>query len=262
MLWEEMTSNEFERARAESKGTCIIPFGVIEKHGTHLPLSTDMIIGRKIATEASKIEPAVVFPYYYFGQIAEARHVPGTVSIHPELIYGMLDEICREISRNGFKKIIILDSHGGNPNLIKYFIQSSLYREKDFVIYYIDAFFREEDYEDDISKTLGFNDYGGHAGNVETSLIMAIRPDLVNMNDVEQEGLKNFERLKHLGNIYTGIWWYADHPTHFDGEPFSATVKAGEKLIELLSSKVARAIKIIKEDDIAKQLQDEFFSKC
>ena len=110
MLWEELTSKEFADACEKVKGTCIVPFGVYEKHGNHLPLGTDVMVARKIAREVAKIEPAVVFPDYYFGQIAEARHVPGTIFIAPELLYGLLENVCREISRNGLKKIILLNS--------------------------------------------------------------------------------------------------------------------------------------------------------
>src|SRR5690554_4628985 len=123
MLWEELTAPEFEKAREKAKGVCVVPFGVIEKHGTHLPLGTDMIIARRVAEDLAKEEPVVLFPYYYFGQIFEARHVPGTIAVKPDLLFGLLDEVCDEIARNGFDKIVLLNSHGGNPMLIKYFMQ-------------------------------------------------------------------------------------------------------------------------------------------
>lgn len=117
MLWEELTAGEFEKAREECKRTCIIPLGVIEKHNGHLPLGTDMLIGRKVAEEAAKREPVVIFPYYFFGQINEARHTPGTIAIRPDLLFSLLDEVCSEICRNGFNKIGILSSHGAILNL-------------------------------------------------------------------------------------------------------------------------------------------------
>ncbi|MFR3404684.1 MAG: creatininase family protein [Blautia faecis] len=75
MYWDELTADHFAEAVQETK-VCVIPMGVVEKHGSHLPLGTDMIIGRTIAEMAAKIEPFVIFPYYCFGQINEARHVP------------------------------------------------------------------------------------------------------------------------------------------------------------------------------------------
>lgn len=261
MLWEDLTSDEFAKACIEAEGVCIIPFGVIEKHGSHLPLGTDMIVAREIAIRASEREPAVVFPYYYFGQINEARHVPGTIAISPELMYRVLDEICREISRNGLKKILILNGHGGNPSFIKYFLQCTLYEKKDYAVYGIEPRLSEDEARE-IKAILGSEDMGAHAGNSETSRVMAIRPDLVKMDQVDHEGLVVHDRLKFLEDIFTGIYWYAAHPRHFAGEPFHASAEAGRKHLEFVIARVARAIRIIKDDQVTRKLQDEFFAQC
>ncbi len=78
--WEELTAADFVRAIQKSQGTCLLPFGILEKHGPHLPLGTDLINVRYVALQAAQREYAVVFPEYYFGQIFEARHQPGTIA--------------------------------------------------------------------------------------------------------------------------------------------------------------------------------------
>ena len=83
--WEELTGPDFIHAIQKSQGVCLLPIGIIEKHGTQLPLGTDLINVRYVSLEATKQEYAVVFPPYYFGQIAEARHEPGTVSYSAQL---------------------------------------------------------------------------------------------------------------------------------------------------------------------------------
>jgi creatinine amidohydrolase len=261
VIWEELTATELEKACELSKGTCVIPFGVIEKHGNHLPLGTDMLVARHVAIEASKIEPFVVFPYYMFGQIAEARHVPGTIAIKPELMYSLMDEICREIARNGFKKIVIVNSHGGNPNFINYFAQSTLHEKKDYAVFHVKGWSTEQDIPE-LRKILGDADIGDHAGNEETSVVMAIAPELVKLDQFEEAGLKNHGELNHLKNTFTGIGWYADHPTHFAGDVTAVSAALGEKSLELVIKRVAESIKIIKEDQNTLDLQDEFFSKC
>ena len=105
----ELTSPEFIKAVKKSGGTCIIPAGIIEKHGVHLPLSTDLLLAREISSRAAAMEYSIVFPEYYFGQIFEARHQPGTIAYSPELIWMILEETCRELSRNGIKKIVIVN---------------------------------------------------------------------------------------------------------------------------------------------------------
>ena len=78
VLWEELSAKEFETCVARSEGLCLLPIGVLEKHGDHLPLGTDMYIVTALAKKAAEQSYTVVFPYYFLGQIAEARHVKGT----------------------------------------------------------------------------------------------------------------------------------------------------------------------------------------
>jgi creatinine amidohydrolase len=81
--WEELTAEDFVKALQSSSGVCLLPFGIIEKHGPSGPLGTDLINVRGATLEAVKQQYAIVFPEYYFGQIAEARHQPGTVATVP-----------------------------------------------------------------------------------------------------------------------------------------------------------------------------------
>src|SRR6202051_4042939 len=78
--WEELTAADFRMAVQQSKGTCLLPFGILEKHGPHLPLGTDLLNVRYASLHAAEKEYAVVFPEYYFGQIFEAKHEPGAVA--------------------------------------------------------------------------------------------------------------------------------------------------------------------------------------
>src|SRR6516165_11827267 len=80
MRWEELTAADFVEAIHRSEGTCLLPFGILEKHGAHLPLGTDLVNVRYVSLTAAAQEYAVVFPEYYFGQIFEARHQPGTIA--------------------------------------------------------------------------------------------------------------------------------------------------------------------------------------
>ncbi len=66
--WEELTAADFAKAIQISRGTCVLPIGIIEKHGPHLPLGTDLINVRKATSDAAALEYAPIFPPYYFGQ--------------------------------------------------------------------------------------------------------------------------------------------------------------------------------------------------
>src|ERR1700748_2432491 len=76
--WEELTAEDFARGLQQAHGTCMLPFGILEKHGPHLPLGTDLLDVRYATLRAAEQEYAVVFPEYYFGQIFEAKHEAGT----------------------------------------------------------------------------------------------------------------------------------------------------------------------------------------
>src|SRR5689334_19755387 len=117
--WEELTAADFRDAITRAQGTCLLPFGIMEKHGPHLPLGNDLLNVRYAALRAAEQEYAVVFPEYYFGQIFEAKHEPGTVAYSRGLQLQLLQETTDEMARNGCKKVIIVNGHGGNPNLLK-----------------------------------------------------------------------------------------------------------------------------------------------
>src|SRR5271169_2435254 len=133
--WEELTAADFQQAVQKARSTCVLPFGIIEKHGPQLPLGTDLINVRYVAEHAAQQEYSVVFPAYYFGQIFEARHEPGTVAYSARLQMDLLQETTDEMGRNGCKKILIANGHGGNNNLLPFFAQSQMASPHDYVVY-------------------------------------------------------------------------------------------------------------------------------
>jgi len=261
LRWEELTGDEFPNAVAKAEGVCLLPLSVIERHGHHLPLGTDMYIGRDLCLRAAALEPAVIFPDFIFTQILEAQHVPGTIAIETDLFLKMLNAVCREIARNGLKKIILVNAHGGNDFLIHFFAQIQLESPRDYVIYVPD---RHAFVDDEAAvKVLWETTVDGHAGESETSAILSIRPDLVHLDRAPADGegmpLGRLNTLREMG-INTGIWWYADHPTHYRGDGRPATAEKGEAYLAARARALARVIRAIKDDQVTKQLQDEFFS--
>src|SRR5438105_6478596 len=136
--WDELTATDWPKALEKANRTAVLPIGILEKHGPHAPIGSDLIQVREIAARATKSEYAVVFPDYFYGQIYEARHQPGTFALPSRLIWELLDATCEEIARNGFKKIVIINGHGGNPNLLRYFVQSQLERRRDYAVFFFE----------------------------------------------------------------------------------------------------------------------------
>src|SRR5260370_7657940 len=113
---EEWTAEEFRQAIGKAKGTCLLPFGILEKHGPHLPLGTDLLNVRYVAEHAVQQEYSVIFPDYYFGQIAEARHEAGTVAYNADMQMKLLQAKTDQMTPNSSKKVIILNEHGSEVN--------------------------------------------------------------------------------------------------------------------------------------------------
>ena len=258
MRWEELTGDQFPEAVRKSAGVCLLPLSCLERHGHHLPLGTDMYIGRELCNRTAALEPAIVFPDFIFTQILEARHVPGCIGIKPKLILRLLENTCREIARNGLKKIVIVNAHGGNDSLIHFFAQAQLASRRDYVVYIAGS------HNPPDGALTWETTVDGHAGEQETSEMMVIRPDLVHASVMPADGEGNpLERLKDLRDlgVSTGIWWYADHPTHYCGDGRFGTPAKGEACLEARARALAEAVRAIKEDHTAPQLQDEFFGR-
>ena len=134
--WDELTATDWPKAQAKAAYTCILPIGILEKHGPHVPMGSDLIQVREWSARGAKKEYAVLFPDYFYGQIYEAQHQPGAFALPSRVVWDLLDATCDEIGRNGFRKILIVNGHGGNPELLKFFIQSQLERRRDYVVYF------------------------------------------------------------------------------------------------------------------------------
>ncbi|HET9532489.1 MAG TPA: creatininase family protein [Blastocatellia bacterium] len=258
--WDELTAADWPAALERSAYTCILPIGILEKHGPHAPLGSDLIHVREWAARATAKEYAVVFPDYFYGQIYEAKHQPGTFALPSRLVWELLDATCEEIARNGFKKILIVNGHGGNPQLLRYFVQSQLERRRDYVVYFYDPA-ADPSLNEKVSKIRKSDpSVDMHAGERETSTLLYLRPDLVKMDRATDESGENQKRLS-IPDLYTAIWWYAAFPNHYAGEGAKATRELGQLLTEHTIESLVRALKSIKADTRTLELQNEFFDR-
>ncbi len=253
--WEELTASDFREGIHRSQGTCLLPFGILEKHGPHLPLGTDLLDVRYAALHAAEQEYAVVFPEYYFGQIAEARHEPGTMAYSRNLQLPLLQETTDEMARNGCKKVLIVNGHGGNDSLLPYFAQTQLDQPHDYVVYVFDERTPREGGPAKKTKI------DMHAGESETSKMMISRPDTVHLDRATNESGADRARQKLPEDVYTGIWWYTRFPNHYSGDGSVATKELGDFQMKWWIDSVVKAIRAVKADDVSPKLQKEFYEK-
>jgi creatinine amidohydrolase len=207
-----------------------------------------------VSLNAAQQEYAVVFPEYYFGQIFEAKHEPGTVAYSRGLQLQLLQETTDEMARNGCKKIVIVNGHGGNEHLLPFFAQVQLQTPHDYVVYiyrWPGAKGADRPYKP------GPKDY--HAGEGETAHTMIAAPGLVHMDRAQSESGADLDRLHLPEGVYTGIWWYASFPNHYSGDGSLATKELGEYDTKAELAAIVDVIRAVKADNESLKLQQQFY---
>jgi creatinine amidohydrolase len=265
MRWEHLTPPDFTRAVKETK-LCVVPFGSLERHGDHLPYGTDGIIVHTIACRAAEIEPCVVFPHWWFGQVHEAGCFRGSINFPPDFQITLLGHLMDQIASNGFEKILILNGHGGNDNMLQYFAMANVDRPHDYTLYYA-KYYDMDLSEAEHAKLEGlFAESavaGGHASADETSLLMACQPGVTKLEyNHFPEPILPMDRFKHLGRIYSGLWWYDQFPENVTGVPSQADAAKGQVLLDTWAGAVARVIARVKADTAVPALQKEFEARA
>ena len=258
--WDELVASDFPKALEKSSKTCILPIGILEKHGPHSPIGTDLIHVREWAAHAVKSEYAVVFPDYFYGQINEARHQPGTFALPSDVIYKLLEATCDEIARNGFDKIVILNGHGGNPEFLHFFMQSLLNKRHNYAVYLYSPEYDKEFAAEYRKMHKSPMDGDEHAGESETATLMYYRPDLMRMDRAATESGADQKR-SNLPGLYTPIWWYSSFPNHYAGEGDKATTAFGKFITDHEIASFIKALKEVKADTKTIPLQNEFYDR-
>lgn len=176
MLFEEMTSAEV-KARVNAKSVAIFPIGATEEHGPHLPLSTDSLQPEYVALEvAKKLKNCYVLPMLRYGQCSSTRNFPGTISLRFESLRMVAEDILSELYRTGFRRIVVLSGHAGRLHMAALRLAAEHVLEKHPKLKIMVL----SDYDIAYAmKEIEIPPDDGHAGMIETSRVMAIRPDLV-----------------------------------------------------------------------------------
>ena len=255
--YEELSAPDFVRAVSRSGATCVVPLGILEKHGPHLPLGTDLIDCREVSLRAAAGEYTIVFPPYFVGQIFEAKHQPGTIAYGSRVMLDFLQQTCDELARNGLKKIILVNGHGGNSAFLHYFCQSQLESRRDYVVYLFEPAY-DRSTEDRLDK-LRRTSLDGHAGEEETSVMLAHRPGLVRLDRAGDESGEDQKRQAGLKHAYTGIWWYAGQPNHYRGDGSAGDAAFGQALLEAEATALTEMIRSVKADAVTAEIQKKFF---
>ena len=233
VLWQEMRRGQIEEVAAVG-GVVILPVGSVEQHGPHLPLDVDIFDSWTIAQRAAERMqsiPVVVAPPIWWGLSSFHMGYAGSLTLRLETFTALVDDVCTSIQAHGFKKIVLLNGHGGNMAFIKAaVIKLAAQGIPAAAVTYWDLIPNEMAA---ISKTDGGGI--GHGGEMETSLQLYLRPHLVE-KDLISPSIKNsmdgpWKRgILGMGTICIEI--ERDFPGGVEGDPTSATAAKGEQIVE------------------------------
>lgn len=189
LTWNELSWPRIKE-RADDGHVVIIPIGVIEQHGHHLPVDTDAFIPQEITREAARRDPEIlVGPTIHFGYTPSNKNFPGTISLSADTWMALIRDVVRSVARHGFTRIALLNGHGGQVVLSR-LTASILQDEDDIRVVALDWFGLVAD---EMSRLFVDEKLSGsrvgHAGAVETSINMYLRPELSDQG----------ERVAHLG---------------------------------------------------------------
>jgi creatinine amidohydrolase len=241
MRWEFMTASDIKEARKHQ--VAIFCLGSLEKHGDHLPVGIDTLVTHKLACLAAEREPAVVLPPLYYALTISSKTRPGAISISVQNLLPFLENICDEIHRNGFRKILFFNLHGGNGAFVDVLGQYLLDKQKPYLLFFPqvrpDASLRKEVLETEMH---------GHACECETSCSLHLFPELVKMERIRREPVGP-RRDYDLPGATTALWWNSAWPEHAVGEPYKATADKGRRLVEPWVEALANVIRRVKETD-------------
>ena len=176
MLIEEMTMAEFEEGLKLTR-TVYIPFGSVEEHGRHLPLSTDTIQAYEVGKKAALKTPLFVAPPIHYGNCRSTSCHPGTVSISTSTLKGLLKDIVRSFRLQGMKNFIVLTGHAGGSQRMA--LQDA---GEELIAEYSDiniAVVTEYDLAHNEGRGIIETEGDAHAGEIETSRILHSHPELV-----------------------------------------------------------------------------------
>jgi len=252
MQWENLTALDFETAVKTCHGVGIIPLGVIEAHGPHLPLGTDAFEAHWTACQAAEQEPGIVFPFYPYGINHESAHLPGAVVIKRDVVLALLENICDEMARQGLTKIILFSGHGGNRFMLPLFVQTLVEQDKPYVVYYANI-------HSDVEGVLETMETG-HACESETSTLLHIHESLVKMDHVPPQTFSNLKRNQPLSEVgaYSPMDWYAMYPHMYIGDASKATAEKGKILAESRITALVKLIRRVKADEMTPALLRQF----
>lgn len=241
MILGEGTMPEFSGALAQTR-TVILPFGAVEEHGPHLPLSTDTLHALELARQVAQRVPVLVAPPIHYGVCRSTRQHPGTISLSGDTLRGLAQDLGRDFYRQGLRHLIMLTGHCGGTHIAALIeageaLLTELPEIKVAVVNIIDLIIEVLKQYPDLVQTKG----DSHAGEVETALMQATYPHLVKGSaPAEWPHFPKFILVRDKRPYWPGGVW---------GNPELASPEQGQEILAREADYLAEMVKSLQRSN-------------
>ncbi|MCX6638927.1 MAG: creatininase family protein [bacterium] len=236
VYFDELSMAEV-RKNADKKRVVLLPLGSVEEHGDHLPLNTDSIQPEFVAEEVSRRTGCLIAPPLRYGLCEAARNFPGTISIEFDTLRFIVRDILTEFIRQGFNRLLVMSGHAGSMHMaaLRLAAREVIQQHRDDPKESIPRIMVLSDYDFAyLLKGKGFDDRDGHAGTIETSRVMAIRPDLI-----KKQGKRSYSQFPKFEIVPDPENYF---PGGVNGDPTAATAEKGRMLNDFIIAEICKLV--------------------
>ncbi len=235
IMYDELSWPEAKEILPKVRGV-IVPLGSVEEHGYHMPLCVDNVLGFEMSRRLAEKANCLLLPIFPYGQVWSTKHFPGSISLSEETIAQVLVEVALSLKRHGVKNVIFHSGHMGNAGAMKKAARI-LYDEHDFknVFYFVYPEYIK--LTKDILTAPMWKGTGMHAAEYETSMMLAVKPELVHLERAVVEYPEETEAMD-----YRCLPWDEYTKTGAPGDPTVSTAEKGEAIITRLVDRMAELL--------------------
>ncbi len=236
MIVEDVTMPEYESGVRTSQ-TVIIPFGSLEEHGAHLPLCTDTLQVVEVCRRVAERTGAHLAPAIPYGVCRSTRNHPGTVGISTATLRAIAIDLVRDFHRHGMRSFVVISGHAGKTHVLTLVDAGEQLLDElpDISISVISEYNEIQE----AGKALVEAEDDSHAGEIETSRVMFLRPELVKgTSPAEWPDIPDARLVRDKRRHWRGGVW---------GDPSKASVEKGRRLTEIAVERVAELIRELED---------------
>ena len=251
--WIRTGETDIAALREASERVAVLPLSSIESHGPHAPVGSDPLNLEVLLEMIEKEETVAILPQLPYSHDLHATRLHGAIHVQSAILLDLVENICDEIERNGFDKIVLLHGHGGNVTLHAMFVDRVLEKCKPYALYSIPPLPGMYDFMMEFMDTKQI----GHGCEMETSMNLACCPECVHLEKIAGRIFEEQES-PDLPNVNTPVEWTSRWPKMAVGDPSKATREKGEKIMAEWARRVIDLLRRIKRDQVVPRVMAEF----